>query len=41
MPYCKICQSTDDTLFYSSIKTYCKEHWREKEIHCPAMKEAA
>lgn len=30
MSYCKTCQATDDTLFYSSIKTYCKEHWKEK-----------
>ena len=30
MAYCKICQTTDATLFYASIKTYCKEHWKEK-----------
>ncbi len=30
MSFCKICQATDDALFYASIKTYCKEHWKEK-----------
>ena len=27
---CKVCGITDDSLFYSSIATYCKEHWKEK-----------
>jgi len=27
---CKTCGSTDDDIFYSSIKTYCKKHWKEK-----------
>lgn len=30
MALCKVCGSTDDSLFYASIKTYCKEHWKEK-----------
>lgn len=30
MSFCKICKSTDESLFYASIKTYCKEHWKEK-----------
>lgn len=30
MAYCKVCKSTDASLFYDSIKTYCKEHWKEK-----------
>ena len=29
-PECKICGTTNENKFYSSIKTYCKEHWREK-----------
>ena len=27
---CKRCGEADAALFYASIKTYCKEHWREK-----------
>lgn len=30
MPVCKICQATDESLFYKSIATYCKDHWKEK-----------
>ena len=30
MALCKICGSSDASLFYDSIKTYCKEHWKEK-----------
>jgi hypothetical protein len=30
MSFCKICQATNNELFYASIKTYCKEHWKEK-----------
>ena len=30
MALCKVCGTTDKTLFYTSIATYCKEHWKEK-----------
>lgn len=30
MAYCKTCGTTDASLFYASIKTYCKEHWKAK-----------
>jgi len=29
-PNCKSCGETDPTKFYASIKTYCKEHWKER-----------
>ncbi len=28
MALCKVCGTSDMNLFYSSIKTYCKEHWK-------------
>lgn len=30
MALCKICGTKDESLFYSSVLTYCKEHWKEK-----------
>lgn len=30
MALCKVCGATDRTLFYSSIATYCKEHWKKR-----------
>lgn len=27
---CKVCGKTTPSAFYSSIKTHCKDHWREK-----------
>lgn len=31
MPKCKTCGKTHaEVAFYDSIKTYCKEHWRER-----------
>lgn len=31
MPYsCKTCKSSTESMFYPSIKTYCKEHWRAR-----------
>jgi len=27
---CKICGITEESMFYASIGTYCKEHWKEK-----------
>lgn len=31
MQTCKTCgKSNDDVDFYASIKTYCKEHWKDK-----------
>lgn len=29
MAYCKVCGAKDQSAFYASIATYCKEHWRE------------
>jgi len=29
-PKCKACGETDPLRFYSSINTYCKEHWKER-----------
>lgn len=30
MAYCKVCGTTDSMLFYKSISTHCKEHWKER-----------
>jgi len=27
---CKVCGCADESMFYASIKTHCKEHWKEK-----------
>ena len=27
---CKICGETDEGKFYTSIRTYCKEHWKAR-----------
>ena len=28
---CKICLETDRALFYPSIATHCREHWKERQ----------
>ena len=35
---CKNCGVTDEAMFYASIGTYCKEHWKQYIKACRAAK---